>query len=127
MPAAKPAMFALYWDESDEWDDSYEKVRRALFATQEEAVNQGMHDLLCLRCRVRDERGRTTLESTGVDPLDESKPCQDCQGTKYCPSRRVLRVEKIVTEELKSFHASSKGVAGPELNTGKVVWKPKLA
>lgn len=118
-------MFALYWDESDEWDDSVEKVRRAIYSSKEDAVAQGTHDLLCLRCRVYKD-GRTTLESTGVEPLDSNgeQKCRDCNGTKLCPSKRILRVESFTEKSLKDFHASSKGVASPALNTGKVVWTP---
>lgn len=116
-------MYALYWDESDPWDDSYEKIRRALYSTLDEAVAQGTHDLLCLRCRVLNN-GRYTLESTGINPLDETKECPDCKGTKFTPSKRILCVEEIKDAELKKFHAASKGVAGPEFNRGKVVWTP---
>lgn len=124
-PKKKEYMYALYWDESDEWDDSYEKIRRALYGSKEEAINQAMHDILCLRCRVF-ENGRATLEATGVDPLNPDNPCPDCQGSKFCPSRRILRVEQIEVSELKKFHAESKGVVSPSLNTGKAVWKPEV-
>ena len=45
MPAKKERVFALYWDESDEKDDSYTKERRSLHATLEEAVAQATHDI----------------------------------------------------------------------------------
>lgn len=125
MPAKKERMFALYWDESDEWDDSYSKVRRALFNTQEEAIAQATHDLLCLRCRVLDN-GRTTLECTGIEPLDAEgeRPCAACGGSKLTPSRRILRVEEFYKDDVKKFHVESKGVAEPVLPEGKSVWTP---
>ncbi len=106
-------VYALYWDESDEHDSSYEKVRRAVYATLEEARAQAIHDLGCLRCRLI-ENGRTTLESTGIEPLDPkgTDPCRDCGGSRICPSKRILCVEELDV------------VARDHLNRGTVIWKP---
>lgn len=38
-------MFALYWDESAADDPSYEKVRRAIYASLEDAVAQAEADM----------------------------------------------------------------------------------
>lgn len=38
-------MFALYWDESAEDDPTYEKVRRAIYATKDDALAQAEVDL----------------------------------------------------------------------------------
>jgi hypothetical protein len=37
--------FALYWDDSAEDDQTYEKVRRAIYATKAEAIAQAEVDL----------------------------------------------------------------------------------
>jgi hypothetical protein len=39
------ALYALYWDDSAEDDPSYEKVHRAIYATQEEALAQAEADI----------------------------------------------------------------------------------
>jgi hypothetical protein len=116
-------LFYLYWDESDENDPSYEKIRRAAYATLDEAIAQGTHDLLCQRCRVRVD-GKTVNEATGIEPLDSKgkERCRDCGGTKLCPSRRILHIEKISEASARTFHAESKGVESPTLNRGDVVW-----
>jgi hypothetical protein len=38
-------MYALYWDESDENDPTYEKVRRAIYASKAEALTQAEADM----------------------------------------------------------------------------------
>ena len=105
-------MFALYWDESDP-DVPETKIRRAIYTTLDEAKAQATHDTMCLRCRIFKD-GLPTLKATGKEPLDptEKQKCRDCNGTKVCPSRNILRIEELDTVERD------------HMNLGVVVWEP---
>jgi len=112
------------------WDEGVDKLRRSVYASLGDAKAQAMHDLLCLRCRVLDEKSRPTLESTGLEPLDPylidlgvEVPCKDCDGSKYSPSRNILYIEES-EKELGVIERERGNLPNlVEFGRGKKVWE----